>query len=364
MKTDCSKFGELLGAYADGELDADRAAQVEAHLATCAGCRRQIEILRDLDGLARQAGPPELHYDYWDWHRARVWRKLTRDTHERQRFYRPSFIWPKLAILAGSMAVVFVVVVLGWQALGPALFTQGEHASVDKLLVTSAPPRPTVPTDSERREPVADQISGGNFGKLTRTAGTGQSGSDGGSRVAQAEERRAVGAGGERALEQPAAVAALAARKAEPSDKDRVSAAGGKQKSVSPGEAVREMTDEEFRAMPVESLAGLVKGGTVLKIGGAKPKVADVQPVRLGLQSVPTTDDTGTAIVSLTTDTLGVVVDARVVRSSGKPKLDSIALTMARKSRFSPGMRDGKPARVSFELPYRFNKLAQNKRSK
>ena len=176
MKTDCSKFGELLGAYADGELDADRAAQVEAHLATCAGCRRQIEILRDLDGLARQAGPPELHYDYWDWHRARVWRKLTRDTHERQRFYRPSFIWPKLAILAGSMAVVFVVVVLGWQALGPALFTQGEHASVDKLLVTSAPPRPTVPTDSERREPVADQISGGNFGNAIwqRTVGDRQ----------------------------------------------------------------------------------------------------------------------------------------------------------------------------------------------
>ncbi len=39
---------EWLGAYLDGELNAERRAWVESHLAGCEGCRRELENLRSL----------------------------------------------------------------------------------------------------------------------------------------------------------------------------------------------------------------------------------------------------------------------------------------------------------------------------
>lgn len=42
MKRDCKEFKELLADYADGR----QAPGVEAHLQTCAGCRRELSILR------------------------------------------------------------------------------------------------------------------------------------------------------------------------------------------------------------------------------------------------------------------------------------------------------------------------------
>lgn len=364
MKNDCGKLSALLGACADGELDAVLTEQVKAHLVTCAECRRDLEALHQLHQLVRKAGPPELQDDYWDWHRSRVWHRLNQDTRARQRFYRPSFVWPKLATLAGGLVVVLVVAVVGWQTLGPGLLKHVERAPADKLLVTSAPPSPTGRADSERQVPLAEKVASGGDGELARRTSADQAGAGKGVPAMQAEERQIESGTGAVAAEQPAVATTVAEKRTEPRDKDRASSATRKQADVSSEDTVREMTDDEFRKTPVESLAALLKGGTVFQIVGAKSKVADVRPVQVGVQPVPATDDTGTAIVGLTTDTLGAVVDVRIVRSSGKPKLDSIALTLARKSRFSPGKRDGKPARFNFELPYRFNKLQHKKTSK
>lgn len=47
-----------LSAYVDGELDGPRAAQVEAHLATCSACGAEVADLRDLAAaLVAQAVP-------------------------------------------------------------------------------------------------------------------------------------------------------------------------------------------------------------------------------------------------------------------------------------------------------------------
>lgn len=45
------RVSEWLGAYLDGELNAERRAWVEEHLATCAGCREELESLRALSSL-------------------------------------------------------------------------------------------------------------------------------------------------------------------------------------------------------------------------------------------------------------------------------------------------------------------------
>ena len=46
----CADFRELLSPYLEGELDADRAAQVRDHLADCPECRDLAEVMGDIIG--------------------------------------------------------------------------------------------------------------------------------------------------------------------------------------------------------------------------------------------------------------------------------------------------------------------------
>ncbi len=46
---------ESLSAFADGELEAGRVAEVRAHLSTCAACQRFVEEIRELDALGQSS---------------------------------------------------------------------------------------------------------------------------------------------------------------------------------------------------------------------------------------------------------------------------------------------------------------------
>lgn len=50
---------EWLAAYQDGELGEHRRAQVEAHLAICPACQAELDELRGLSALLREAPLPE-----------------------------------------------------------------------------------------------------------------------------------------------------------------------------------------------------------------------------------------------------------------------------------------------------------------
>jgi len=57
----CSVNGEMLSAFADGELTPSQAAAIRQHLAGCAGCRAQLAALRQVTGLVRsleEVAPP------------------------------------------------------------------------------------------------------------------------------------------------------------------------------------------------------------------------------------------------------------------------------------------------------------------
>jgi anti-sigma factor RsiW len=43
----CREIVELVTAYLEGDLDADSAAALEAHLDVCPGCRRYVEQIRE-----------------------------------------------------------------------------------------------------------------------------------------------------------------------------------------------------------------------------------------------------------------------------------------------------------------------------
>jgi len=48
----CAELGDLVSAYADGELAGDDLARVEAHVLACESCRARVEAYREMDSAA------------------------------------------------------------------------------------------------------------------------------------------------------------------------------------------------------------------------------------------------------------------------------------------------------------------------
>lgn len=65
---------ELLGAYADGELDAGRTATVAEHLTRCTECAREVALIRSMGGAMRQMVKATPRPGVWD----TVHRRITR----------------------------------------------------------------------------------------------------------------------------------------------------------------------------------------------------------------------------------------------------------------------------------------------
>lgn len=59
---DCSKYDELLSAYLDGEVSETEKAEIEAHLESCADCRKYLSLLRTMRDDLQQELPeaPEM----------------------------------------------------------------------------------------------------------------------------------------------------------------------------------------------------------------------------------------------------------------------------------------------------------------
>jgi mycothiol system anti-sigma-R factor len=55
----CAQYRNLIHALIDGELDAGHAAEVEAHVSTCADCARELEALRAMRAAMADAGLKE-----------------------------------------------------------------------------------------------------------------------------------------------------------------------------------------------------------------------------------------------------------------------------------------------------------------
>ena len=62
----CEDARERLSAFVDGELPADEAEKMRAHLAACASCRAEEAELRRLSGaIARHLAPPAVNEEEW-----------------------------------------------------------------------------------------------------------------------------------------------------------------------------------------------------------------------------------------------------------------------------------------------------------
>lgn len=320
MSRECRAIRPMLGALHDGEMNRANEERVRRHLAVCAECRRELAELEHLTGLARQAGPPELAEDYWDWLGARVQRRLAEhDQRPRHQFYRPSFVWPRVATLAGAMVVVLVVVLVGWQTMGPGLLRHGSVRRVESVQPNavrgSEPAAEMAPTPEQKTEPVLTGKAG-RASALTRE---------------DVRPEPAVAAGQEAdQVPDVATVPEPVAATSEQTDKAGLESHG---RAGSRGTYARTSARSRPAAppLPIEHPAEL--------------------PERLSAPPLPrvSASDTGTVLVEITTDDQGAVLAAAIRRSSGIPLLDSLAVQNARASRF----RLAGPGR-SFEYPFRF----------
>jgi TonB family protein len=331
MKQRCGSVREWLGAFADGELDPERTEQLRAHLETCAGCRRELDQIQELHRLAKSVEHPRLAEDYWDWHRTKVWHGIRNRKRAPMPSYRPSFAWPKLAAAAAGLAVVLVVVIAGWRTLLERPGTAGRTFAERQTKAEAPVARPSTtggdsetPTGAGRVEaegrsdglaqsPVATEQDAGKTNVGYAAKGGGATGATATSRPATASVRRSEESELKVAAEQP-----------------------GKELASAPSAGV-----QPVRTTAARPKGRIVSGPVLLD----QPPLADADAL-----------DTGTVLLNVKTDSAGRVLSAGVRRSSGSPRLDSVAVRQIRQSRFSAAVKNNRSVPSSFSYPYRFQK--------
>jgi len=127
----CQELDERLDEWVDGELAAEGAAEVEAHLASCALCqereRRLRQVLAHAASLPRVVTPPR---DLWPG----IARRL-----ERERSWSWAESWSPWALAAAATVVVGLVAVL-WTGRAPsAVRTVEIPAATPEARLAAAP---------------------------------------------------------------------------------------------------------------------------------------------------------------------------------------------------------------------------------
>jgi len=104
---------DRLSEFVDGELSANERAELESHLAGCAGCRGVLEELRGVVARATALEDREPTRDLWPKVAREI--KVERVAHELQRARRLSFSVPQL--LAASIALILLSGSAVWLAV-------------------------------------------------------------------------------------------------------------------------------------------------------------------------------------------------------------------------------------------------------
>jgi protein TonB len=220
------------------------------------------------------------------------------------------------------------VVFAGWRMLGEKSPLAGKGMVAERGLTQEPAPAPVA--TREERGPVAEAKSaraGADEGQ-TQLAATGLE-----------TEKTEVGYAGKGAGAAGAASAsrpALAAESRAPESEIAADELGKALASAPPagGRPVGASSRREGR---------IVSGPVLLE----SPRLADADADAL---------DTGTVLLSVKTDSAGRVLSAAVRRSSGSPKLDSVAVRQLRQSRFKAAVKNKRSVPSSFEYPFRFQK--------
>lgn len=149
---DCDQALELISAKLDGELAADEASRLDAHLKTCPGCRALLSDLQAIHGA--MPGPLDVPADL----SARIMEQVRREKVTPMPFPKKRIRWKALA----SAAAVLALVLLGagsmrlWAPMG--MNGAGSSGAAPAAAASPPPPRPvgTARRSLRRMEPEPD----------------------------------------------------------------------------------------------------------------------------------------------------------------------------------------------------------------
>jgi hypothetical protein len=123
--SECERFEGLIEAYLAGDISAEDLATLEKHSGSCAGCRKLMELHRDLSGSTAEVPLPS-EQDLSAMRRAVMKRVGVGEPASSQSFWKPwvSLTGPRPAFAAG-FAIVLIALgfVLGRVGSGPGEFS-------------------------------------------------------------------------------------------------------------------------------------------------------------------------------------------------------------------------------------------------
>ncbi|MEO0115888.1 MAG: TonB family protein [candidate division WOR-3 bacterium] len=302
-----------LELFVDNELNEPERKLVEEHLKECPACQHEVEVIMQLHRLVEE-NVPQPRTDFVKKLSNQVWLKLRK---REQTQGKTRLFWlPRLVpIFAGAVTLILVGII------SIKFFTTTSRIEKKEI---SPPPSVVdmLPDKTEAPKTVPTQPKELSSGKTESKRG-------------RAELRK----------KQIVTV---------PTPK-----AGG---SYVEAEIIKEHSDLDS----AKKESGVIQESSEISTKSATPTAQAfpvessrrLQPVELVQpeypESVKQKNLSGKVIVEALVDTNGLIVNARVLKSSGYEILDSAALKSALKSRFEPACQSGKKVRVWVKIPFQF----------
>lgn len=120
MNRNCRTVQSSLSAYLDGELGGTERSRIADHLASCAACAGELELLKKTGESLSQLGEPPEAPDHWHEIRGRLLQRHTRP-------WFPQLTWSRWTAVAASL-LLLLVITLFWP------FTGRQHTAVEPYL--------------------------------------------------------------------------------------------------------------------------------------------------------------------------------------------------------------------------------------
>ncbi|MCK4302424.1 MAG: zf-HC2 domain-containing protein [candidate division Zixibacteria bacterium] len=172
----CRKARSYLSAYCNGELDGHRKQAVREHLLTCASCRREEAIYRDMAGAAREIPGIRLSDDFNVAVLNRIGKERFAETHTRAYLpsSAPSFFWRRLApaLAMACLAVFAIVATLPTlqEDTRPAVIVSEGRTLDDSYLTVQPVTNPNLTVSLREDWSLSDQLARAErIGRISRT---------------------------------------------------------------------------------------------------------------------------------------------------------------------------------------------------
>jgi len=314
--TDCHKIKQKLNAFVDNELSAQERQLVEAHLAQCPLCLKEVATITQLHSLAKEVAPKPSN-DYLEKLTGQVWLKIRKENLARTQAQR--FFFPRFAPILALALTLILVAVIGI-----------------KFLTTS-------PSQKNSKERMVDSTSLPSIAQVEQDKVPTAKGKTEGPKSIISEAKKLE-------TKEVAQVQTKSAKTVEGVDLARNQAEQKRQKSIIQKEPLTVLA-------PLTQRTKLTEEKEMTESWANSSRIDKPKPIEIPKPESPTQSILGRlkqkisaeVIIQALVDTNGMVIETKVFKTSGYGILDTSALKAAKKAKFEPAR-----VRTWVKIPFQF----------